>query len=148
MGNRANLRLRYTGDRYLVLYTHWGGSDLHSMAQRAVKRLIESCRIGDETYAARNVICELIPADEYDKYTGWGIGFDYAPDAEHPLIEINLVDGRVQVYNSNPLYDWRNETGEKFESTPSWSGSAQEYVALEYDPRHFVSQEDEAAADN
>lgn len=145
MGDRANLRLRYSGDNHLVLYTHWGGSELHLMAQQAVKRLIESGRIGDETYAARNVICELIPADEYDKYTGWGVGFDFAPDAAHPLIEINLVDGRVQIYSLNPLYDWKNEDGEVFESTPCCSFSAQEYVALDYDPRWQTSSEEEAA---
>lgn len=143
MGDRANLRLKYPNDKELVIYSHWGGSEMHAMAQRAVQRLIDSGRIGDDNYAGRIIISEIVP-QEGD--LSWGIGFDYACDAEYPLIEIDVNTGAVAIYPQNDDREavW-NGDAPVFMGSPTWSGTAQEYVALDYDPRWQTSNEEEAA---
>lgn len=138
MGDRANIRLRFTGDKAIVIYSHWSGHDLHEMAQIGVAKVIESGRWGDEMYAARIFISNVVPSEGL---LSWGIGFDEAPDAEHPLIEVFMVDGRVAIYDRLP-FDQRNDPDSEavYESTPRARFSAQEYVALDYDPRHRYSE--------
>lgn len=141
MGDRANLALRYADDRRIYVYTHWCGEDLHEMAQEAVKKALASGRLPhDETYAARIIFDSLTEhAAAYD--TGWGLGLDTAGDAAHPLIEVNVMTGWVAIWDLDNTAD-RNP---KFDGTPRWEGSAQDYVALDYDPRWQTSNEEEAA---
>jgi len=67
MGDRGNivvLNKKYGTDEYegVWLYSHWGGHRLESTARKAVEN--SGGRIGDPTYLARIIFCNMI-ADEF-----------------------------------------------------------------------------------
>ena len=69
MGNRNSIEITYhTGDK-VYLYSHWGGSELHTIVNEALE---ENRRIGDESYFARILFSKMIAGDE-DGETGFGI---------------------------------------------------------------------------
>jgi hypothetical protein len=72
MGDRANICIQY-GDaderRRVFFYSHWGGSDLPVVLQRALRR---KQRWDDPPYLARIVFCEMVKGHE-DKETGYVI---------------------------------------------------------------------------
>lgn len=131
MGDRANLALKYSGERRLYIYSHWCGEGLHDMARMATRRALESGRLpGDENYAARIIFDAMTEnAARYD--TGWGLGPDLCDNDGWPLIEVELATGIVSVYRVQC-----HELGFVVDfNHPLWRGPAEEYVALEDDPR-------------
>lgn len=80
MGDRGNIIIRTEGNPDLYLYTHWSGSLLHEVAQRAL-RVRE--RWDDDQYLARIVFQEMLDGDEGT--TGFGIS-TYQPDGEDRVV--------------------------------------------------------------
>lgn len=88
MGDRGNILI---GGVYL--YTHWDGSDIKRILQRALKR---ESRWQDQAYLTRIIFCEMIGTEqELKNDIGYGIA-TYEPDNEHPILEVNTDDQTVK----------------------------------------------------
>ena len=93
MGDRANVallqRTRRDEAEFVVLYTHWGGSELLGTVQAAIKR---EARWDDEAYLARIILNEMQGDDRGE--TGFGISTALC-DNEHAIIVID--PGKQQI---------------------------------------------------
>lgn len=70
MGDRANVFVKdFQGNTGVYLYSHWGGSDLPVIVQRALAR---HERWDDNPYLARIIFCEMVKGDPSGT-TGYGI---------------------------------------------------------------------------
>lgn len=70
MGDRRNVLIEYENGLSVVLYTHWGGSELGETLARALVR--GRSRWDDTTYLTRIVSCEMVKGSE-NELTGFGI---------------------------------------------------------------------------
>lgn len=91
MGDRANVVVEFDygpeapkPPPRVYLYTHWRGSALPSILQRALARRM---RWDDPSYLARIIFCEMVKGQEGEE-TGFGISPDIT-DNEHPLLVVN-----------------------------------------------------------
>lgn len=102
MGDRGNINVRNTpADNGVFLYSHWGGSDLPKVLQRALKR--GESRWGDTPYLTRIIFCEMLKGLHYsnaetvlDDTTGFGIDTEEC-DPEHPTIVVDTTSMTVKV---------------------------------------------------
>lgn len=69
MGDRANVVIKEVGGGQVALYTHWDGSNLPSIVQKALAR---RQRWQDDAYLARIIFSEMIKNDVASE-TGYGI---------------------------------------------------------------------------
>ena len=98
MGDRANIRVLQshgqTGDtpQAVYLYTHWRGTDLVHVLQRA---LLRKQRWDDEAYLARIIFCEMVKGDE-DGEAGFGIATS-PPDNGHQILTVDCEKQRVRI---------------------------------------------------
>jgi hypothetical protein len=91
MGDRGNLVMRYTEQDKPVdiyFYTHWRGSELPAILQRALAR---RQRWTDPAYLSRIIFNTLTEGNEQEE-TGFGIA-PYLCDNEHDLL---IVDHEEQ----------------------------------------------------
>lgn len=86
MGDRAQVVITENDELEgaVWLYSHWGGTDLPSVVQSALKR---QERWNDSEYLARIVFQEMIGDDK--SATGYGIGTSEHGDNEHPVLILN-----------------------------------------------------------
>lgn len=80
MGDRANVLIE---DVYL--YTHWDGSELPFVVQKALKRGDD--RWGDPQFLARIVFCEMVKDDPMGT-TGYGISHELG-DNEYEILKLD-----------------------------------------------------------
>jgi hypothetical protein len=93
MGDRGNIVLRYSSNKKpidIYLYTHWNGSDIGAIVQRA---LAKQWRWTDGAYLARIIFDELI-AESHGKETGYGIA-PWPCDNEHDFIVVDFDKQKV-----------------------------------------------------
>ena len=76
------------------LFSHHGGSELASVLQNVLQR---HARWDDSNYLARMIFSKMIPAEERQTETGYGIGIgnDYL-DLDATPIEINIETQMVE----------------------------------------------------
>lgn len=93
MGDRGNIIVRQGGDLpAVVLYTHWGGTELPSDLRQA---LAKGVRWNDPAYLAR-IIFDVMTAGQRDTETGFGISTGL-PDNEHPLLDVDCASQTVRI---------------------------------------------------
>jgi hypothetical protein len=68
MGDRANIELKQTGGS-VHLYTHWGGSDVPGLLNRA----LEIGRQDDPSYMARTIASQVFQAAGINDASGAGL---------------------------------------------------------------------------
>jgi len=95
MGDRGNITIRQDQalDR-IFLYTHWGGSEIGSVLQRALGK---RWRWDDPAYLARIIFDELTDG-KHGEETGYGISL-YAPDNEHLILDVETTRATVSARN-------------------------------------------------
>lgn len=91
MGDRGNIKV---GKVYL--YTHWGGSEIKAILQRALKR---RQRWNDEPYLTRIIFCEMLEGD-LDGETGFGISTEIG-DNENNIFEVDCKNQKVKEYKGD-----------------------------------------------
>ena len=89
MGDRANVAI-YASEKDLpvVLYTHWGG---HELAQDVADAIARQQRWDDPSYLARIIFCEMMPVNQHEEETGFGISVGCLCDNEHPIIFVDMI---------------------------------------------------------
>lgn len=96
MGDRANIVVKSSGEQ-VSLYTHWEGSELPWMLQRALARGRE--RWSDSSYLARIIFCDMIRNSIMD-LTGFGISQN---PAEGHVIVVDVDKQMIFLYEKNPM---------------------------------------------
>ena len=93
MGDRRMAEIK-TSEGSLFLYVHYHGSQLPSMARKAVE--VAKPRLGDESYWVRIVIDQLTK-DGRDKETGFGLMLKPTHEDEYnndnPSVIIDVITG-------------------------------------------------------
>jgi hypothetical protein len=96
---KATLAAKALGGRSkstgIYFYSHWNGSDLPFVVQRALAR---KHRWDDGPYLARIIFCELVKGDESSE-TGFGISTGIC-DNSHPVVTVDPGDQTVS-FNGN-----------------------------------------------
>jgi len=93
VGDRSNVKIAYESGAMIGFYTHWGGTELPTIVQTALKR--GKPRWDDEAYLARIIFSEMIK-DEVNELTGFGIyPGDHEYDEEHKTIFVNIKEQTV-----------------------------------------------------
>jgi len=92
MGDRANIQMLNEEDKSVYLYTHWRGSELPGILQRA---LAKRWRWNDDAYLARIIFCEMVKGSETGE-TGFGISASLG-DGDDRILIVDARWGRVQV---------------------------------------------------
>ena len=105
MGDRGNIRLRYSKEREVYFYTHWRGSEIPDILREALCR--GKNRWSDAPYLARIIFDTLTDGDR--ELTGFGIDVQEG-DNEHRVPTVDLenrtVDGvpfESHAYASPPI---------------------------------------------
>lgn len=96
MGDRSNIKVRYSTGESIYLYGHWMGTDNMNIVMEALN---ESSRVTDESYFARVLFSRMIEGDVHGE-TGYGIA-PYMPDNQYPVAVVDYydsTDGRPQIY--------------------------------------------------
>jgi hypothetical protein len=104
MGDRNNVKITYHTGESLYLYTHWTGSELREVVERAVK---STSRLDDEQYFARVVFCAMLGDNLQDwrGETGFGISpYRGDQDANNKMVHIDYSKGTTK-----PQIDWEYE---------------------------------------
>ena len=86
MGDRGNIKV---GKVYL--YTHWRGSFIKQILQKALRR---KARWNDEAYLTRIIFEEMIGIDTGSE-TGFGISTKIQ-DNEHPILEVDCENQKIK----------------------------------------------------
>jgi len=89
MGDRGNIVVDDGSNKPVFLYTHWCGTELPQILQRALKR--GRGRWGDTPYLTRIIFSEMIRNDVLEE-TGYGISTSMC-DNEHNIL---YVDGNYK----------------------------------------------------
>lgn len=98
MGDRANIHFKTNKGPGVFLYTHWQGSDLAAILQRALSRHL---RWNDGPYLARIVFCEMVKGQESEE-TGFGI-WDEEPDNSHQILHVDVEKQTVTIGEGESL---------------------------------------------
>jgi len=90
MGDRANVKVT-GGMGTTYLYTHWGGTNLPAVVQRA---LAKHWRWNDQSYLTRIIFCEMVKGSETDE-TGFGIA-QKCGDGDERIVEVDTFTQTVE----------------------------------------------------
>lgn len=103
MGDRANIGIRYGGNKIVYFYGHWAGSYYIQSLAKSLDR--SRSRWGDASYLARIIFCDFV-GDNVDGLTGFGIA-PYIVDNEYPIMVVDPSRKCVDEYKSrsNPEID-------------------------------------------
>lgn len=93
MGDRGNIVVSDGQSAPVFLYTHWCGSEIPMILQRALKR--GKGRWGDTSYLTRIIFSEMIRGDLLES-TGYGISTSMC-DNEHNILFLDDVNHVVKV---------------------------------------------------
>lgn len=97
MGDRANVAVIQSAGP-VFLYTHWAGSALPGVVQRALAR---EQRWDDEQYLTRIIFSEMV-GDDIAGETGYGIGTSMG-DGEDCIIAVDPSTQQVYFAHGNKL---------------------------------------------
>lgn len=106
MGDRANLVISYNNTSgaetlkaaiagALVLYSHWGGSDLGPDLAKALEAA--SGRWNDEAYGARIIVSQMV-RDGWKSETGFGLLVGDIGDNEQPILLVDFPQQKVRLF--------------------------------------------------
>lgn len=110
MGDRANILVKDNSeDTGVYLYTHWGGTDLPSRLQQALRK---EERWSDSQYLTRIIFCAMIDREDWDGTTGYGIS-SMVGDGDDRILEVNVEKATVSV-------GWRTWTFDEFTGLSSY----------------------------
>jgi hypothetical protein len=123
MGDRANVYMLEEdkpGEKVGVfLYSHWSGSELPQIVQRALAR---RQRWDDSQYLARIIFCEMVRGSEAEE-TGFGISARIG-DNEYQILVVDAKSQRVSFCDSQRFH----ALPVKDSQTAAWS--FEEYVRI------------------
>lgn len=107
MGERGNIRLVYTNNQKIYLYTHWNGYKMMETLKRTLKR--SKSRWSDESYLARIIFTDFTK-DAGDGLTGFGLA-PYEMDKNHETITVDLRRQVIETKTMKPIKfeDYINE---------------------------------------
>lgn len=105
MGDRANFGLRQTDGNTIFVYGHWAGYQMLARFAKALDRADKAGRMGDDAYANRIIISDLI-GDDWSQDLSWGITLNTLSDNEHKVPIYDFSTDTVTLYD----YDWRSGT--------------------------------------
>ena len=91
MGDRANVQIHDKDFGDVYLYTHWSGSELPAIVQKALAR---KQRWEDASYLARIVFCEIVVESEWDAEAGYGIS-SVVGDEDDRVLTIDVDNQQV-----------------------------------------------------
>lgn len=94
MGDRGNIRVIGNMGGAIYLYTHWGGSQLENDLKEALIKGRD--RWDDDAYLTRTIFCAMIPKEQHDEITGFGIT-TYQTDNDHDIVEVGMIDKTVTI---------------------------------------------------
>ena len=103
MGDRGVVVVRQWNDNDVVLYTHYGASELEETLKSALSKRV---RWGDGPYLSRIIFEEMV-AGAYSKETGFGIQAEIPGDVWRVLRvhiaqqTVELVDHKKRVYQKS-----------------------------------------------
>ena len=103
MGDRANFGIRQADGNTIFVYGHWAGYQMLARFAKAIDRADKAGRIGDNAYATRIIISDLI-GDAWSQDLSWGISVNYIGDNEHKVPVYDLATDTVSLYD----YDGRS----------------------------------------
>ena len=101
MGDRANFGIKQADGNTIFVYGHWAGHEMLARFAKAINRADSAGRIGDDAYATRIIISDLI-GDDWSQDLSWGISINTFPDNEHKVPVYDLSSDTVTLYD----YDW------------------------------------------
>ena len=105
MGDRANFGIKHRNGHTIFVYGHWAGLDMLMRFANAIKRVETAGRIGDEPYATRIIISDLV-GEDWSQDLSWGITIDYFADNEHKVPVYDIDNDTVTLYDA----DWKSTT--------------------------------------
>lgn len=120
MGDRGNIIIGTPDKPEIYLYTHWSGTELPLILQRA---LAKRWRWDDDAYLTRIIFCEMV-GDDVGTEAGYGISTRMC-DNEHPLLFVDVDAKRVHVGSGGTAYTMIDRRSWTFE----------EYIALPMDEK-------------
>ena len=103
MGDRANFGIRQADGNTIFVYGHWAGYQMLARFAKAIDRADKAGRIGDNAYATRIIISDLI-GDAWSQDYSWGISVNTIGDNEHKVPVYDLATDTVSLYD----YDGRS----------------------------------------
>lgn len=103
MGDRANFGIKQADGNTIFVYGHWAGQNMLARFAKAIDRVVDASRIGDDAYANRIIISDLIGEDWSQDYS-WGITINTLADNEHKIPVYDLTNDMVTLYDA----DWRS----------------------------------------
>lgn len=106
MGDRANFGIRQADGNTIFVYGHWAGHQMLARFAKAIDRAGDAGRIGDDAYATRIIISDLIGEDWSQDYS-WGISINTLSDNEHKVPVYDLASDTVTLYD----YVWVSGRG-------------------------------------
>lgn len=99
MGDRANIKvIQSLETQPLYLYTHWNGYEWNARLARAL--LFGESRWGDSAYLTRILVSRMF-YDIADSVTGGGIGVNFIPDNEYPIIVVDIQNQVVYIEDTD-----------------------------------------------
>lgn len=105
MGDRANcivLQNTYEENPPVWLYTHWNGSDLLKLVQRAIAK---RWRWDDSSYLTR-IIFDTMTARQQGEETGFGITTsEIDSNHEHIIVDPKLQEVRIEDRVTNEAFE-------------------------------------------
>jgi len=109
MGDRANFGIKQADGNTIFVYGHWAGHEMLARFAKAIDRADKAGRIGDDAYATRIIISDLI-GEAWSNDLSWGITVNTLADNEHKVPVYDLTNDTVTLYDA----DWRsNVPGDK-----------------------------------
>jgi len=106
MGDRANFGLKQTDGNTIFVYGHWAGHQMLARFAKALDRADKAGRMGDDSYANRIIISDLI-GDDWSQDFSWGISLNNIVDNEHKIPVYDFETDTVSLYD----WDWKSGLG-------------------------------------
>jgi hypothetical protein len=103
MGDRANFGIKQADGNIIFVYGHWAGHQMLARFAKAIDRAVDAGRIGDDAYATRIIISDLI-GEDWNQDLRWGITVNTLADNEHKIPVFDLTNDTVTLYDA----DWRS----------------------------------------
>jgi hypothetical protein len=100
MGDRANFGIRQADGNTIFVYGHWAGHQMLAKFAKAINRVVDAGRMGDNAYATRIIISDLIGEDWSQDYS-WGITINTLADNEHKIPVFDLANDTVTLYDAD-----------------------------------------------
>lgn len=103
MGDRANFGIRQADGNTIFVYGHWAGEGMLARFANAISRAENAGRIGDDSYATRIIISDLI-GESWNQDYSWGITINTLADNEHKVPVYDLTTDTVSLFD----FDWKS----------------------------------------